>query len=267
MSLIKIDVKLGGGFLKELIDQFKNLKVRSVGKKEYYIIVLGNTGVGKSSLLKNLFGASISDKDFKRGTRDIQYYPIELQEEELKLNFVDIPAHPSHYDQFKKELGKLLAGQFTGVLNVCSYGYNDSKVRDSGGSSGFLQVNEDERDWVPSMGFIEERRKTDIEFLNKWCEFATVDAVNWIITVVNKMDVWHTYHLKEEVMGYYSSGEYGRILMERFGSGKNYCLPVVAEIDDFQGKCIKRFPPGRELRETMKNDLASLIGRKVKEYL
>lgn len=116
-----------------------------------------------------------------------------------KIVFYDSPGQPTSRPERAKVKDKIINRKISGVINVVCYGYNEV-------AENKLKVFDNEKGIVRPQ-YLSKNREIELQQLDEW--IGDIDSrlkVKWILTLVNKMDVWYTQ--QEEVMEYYNTGEY-----------------------------------------------------------
>lgn len=183
--------------------------------KKNTVLVLGFTGAGKTSLLEYAFGA-IPAGDETKQTQKVNLYILEIGD--VKFKFADTPGHPTLKEFLDLELDALIGGHYQGVINVVSYGYNQSRHH-----AGVLEQHNKYKPILSGRRvnprYLNKERELELEYLENWASpLRKSGALKWIITVVNKADLWS--HQTEKVRDYYEgSGEYAKTMKRKLGRG------------------------------------------------
>ncbi len=181
------------------------------------VLVVGNTGTGKTAVVNNLLNPyETLPPGSTREAAVVLAEPVSS----VRILLVDTPGNELYHFLLEEHLDEIATGGVMGVVNVVSYGYNDPQARkpESDHPPAYLreQVNSD---------YLKRQRLDDLRYLDRWLISNTLihDSIRWIITVVNKYDLWQEEY--EDVIGYYgASGEYGRKILNILGEGDNYCV-------------------------------------------
>lgn len=172
---------------------FKRTQTQPNANPSAKIVVLGNTGVGKTQFIHSL----IEDLRYVRAkgaTQIAEAYQAFLEDSPIVLMDTVGGDIPNTYLLLEEMLHK---NEVEGIINVVSYGYI--------GEQGRINLKDaiDETGQV-SPHFLALARQKDIAYLNQWLPLLTPHTqIGWIITLINQMDIW--YPEKGEVMYYYES--------------------------------------------------------------
>jgi hypothetical protein len=106
----------------------------------------------------------------------------------------------------------------SGIINVVSYGYHEWRIEE--------REKPTSPDGSIKEEYLEKHRDIEIELLSEWLPFFDSKNVSWLITVVNKADLW--WHEKDNVLKYYNSGKYYETLGSAFTSPvtQEYCSVI-----------------------------------------
>lgn len=168
--------------------------------KRIEIAVYGDSGVGKTQFLRTLTGKN-SYLNIEERTRNVVHHKMTLRTGR-KILLIDIPGHASNKDSRNVVLNKITRGKIDGLLNIVNYGYQDSELLQQDPSAVFKVGSSEVK---PE--FLKENRKREIQRTEEFVERIGPDVkLKWIITVINKADIWHKN--KEEVEEYYKTGNY-----------------------------------------------------------
>ena len=213
----KIVLEAAPAVYRSTRDLILKLKLESLGAK---ILVVGNTGTGKTALVRNLLASEPLPEPPDESTK--------YSEEIIGKNnviLVDTPGNRPFVSELNKQLEQVGAGRFLGVLNVVAAGYNDSLAR---------SVKEDDTpayldDGSLNESFLREWRDDDLKFLNDWflSQRWLQGRVGWMITAINKYDLWNAD--ESNVMAYYGKeGEYGKKIADIIGRANYFTVAVCA---------------------------------------
>lgn len=199
--LEKLKVSFG-----ELIDDFN--KFKADGPK---IITLGYTGVGKSSFITKILGASRTETDIS--TKSPTDRSINIDEKYVVI--IDTPGNEAFFNKLKPSLKKEIDRvKSVGLINVVSFGYNDSRSRDIYGPSKPETFDKNNK---INEKFLSWQRDEDLLHLKKCMdEVIFPEHVSWVLTIINKAELW--FDKKELVDQYYGiGGDYRNALIDIFG--------------------------------------------------
>lgn len=192
----------------ELASTVKTKKIKYIWNRYFRrtirVIVYGDSGVGKTQFLNTLTGRNTYTPD---RTRFVSKFELTLSSGR-KIEFLDTPGHQSSKIARLHALDYIAKGKVDGIINLVDYGYQDGEEMEKQLETAFNVDTNQVKD-----SFLRENRLLE---LNRTKEF--LDRINpntrvgWIITVVNKADVW--YSNINEILEYYKEGEYGKELKQ-----------------------------------------------------
>ncbi len=192
--------------IKNSICRWFNRKRSPIG-----IVIFGESGVGKTQFLNTILNNGIISET---RTMDIDRKTLYLPNGR-RLKFYDTPGHKSlktARDTIKRDFHKK---KIMGIINIVDYGYSSvpNQERDS-----VFNVDSHE----VKAKFLEDNRKRQLNQIAEWQDLINAqNNVKWCLTLVNKADIW--YSNREEVLGYYTDGEYADAL-----KGMERCCNIVA---------------------------------------
>ncbi len=182
------------------------------------ILLVGNTGAGKTSVVNNLLRPYRTlPAGSTREVAEVLAQPTAGG----NVVLVDTPGNEQYFHLLGEYLDELAAGRIMGVLNVVTYGYNDPQGRkpESDRPSAYRRQEVNQK-------YLERQRHDDLRYLDRWLISNELihESIKWIITVVNKLDLWSDIY--EEVLGYYgANGEFGKRVLEVLREGEGtYCV-------------------------------------------
>ncbi len=204
--------------LKHISDEFsrilQELRLERYGAK---ILIVGNTGVGKTSLVNALLAP-----ESHRGVARQSTTSTKLSGTHIGMSgsviLVDTPGNRLFRSELEKQLQQVVQGGVLGVINVVAYGYTDSRA---------WRPESDEPSAYESPGIVNQEylasaRAREFDFLRQWFKGPLREQVHWMLTVVNKYDLW--WRDRGEVLEYYgNNGHYGRTAVRTLG-GANYSV-------------------------------------------
>jgi ethanolamine utilization protein EutP (predicted NTPase) len=165
-------------------------KIARFVKGQKQIILLGETGTGKSALLNSLTGENTHGR-----IKTVAVQSVEMKSDKTYIKVYDTPGHVSYEENRKELLRKMdTRGNKIGIINVVCYGYHYRDDKDPD-----MSLNQ----------FFEENRKREIEQLKEINGYHYLTkGLKWVLTVVTKADLW--YNEKDAVMKYYKSNDYSK---------------------------------------------------------
>ncbi len=167
-------------------------KLKRLFRQNRRIIVFGISGAGKSQFMKSLK----HKLDIPERTRVSDNPNFEL--EDFPIVFMDTPGHSEHSYERKKAINEIIKNGVEGIINVVSYGFEETPEHGKG--DAFLD------DGTVRESFLKINRVAEIDRLGEWLPLIEPKQIGWIITLVNKADLW--WDRQEAVNDYYSDGEY-----------------------------------------------------------
>jgi energy-coupling factor transporter ATP-binding protein EcfA2 len=181
-------------------------RVKSRFKAKSTFLLLGDTGVGKTQFLRSLSDAMPDPIHYHDRTELVE----DVAPTKLKIGDAFIIVEDTHgHDMGKKTPNPLRARAIesarnvgiNGVINVVAYGYAESKFT---GEPSFTNNQPDEI-------FLGQMRLREIQRMEEWAtRLGGTNTVDWIMTLVNKADIWHSRWT--DVERHYMSGGYGSAL-------------------------------------------------------
>ncbi|MBT3703367.1 MAG: hypothetical protein HOE62_15990 [Alphaproteobacteria bacterium] len=220
-----MDISSGVGVLKKVINTASDvvptvhemIKIFFIELKKSRVLVVGNTGTGKTALVENVIaGRKHAEAKFK-STKDIVEYMADRPG--VPFLVADTPGNEAFFEVLEEALDKLPTKHFLGIVNVVSYGYNDSySIRPEDDSP---QAYLPDSDGEINSSYLESQREKDLVFLERWLmkRRGMHDKINSILTVVNKYDLWSVD--EDEIAAYYGpEGEYGKRICEAIGEAR-----------------------------------------------
>lgn len=200
------DIASVASFVKDMaelstIDKVK-IWFKTIFSRRIKIAVYGDSGVGKTQFLRTLTGKQ-SYMIVDKRTRNTEKHPMTLRTGR-KLLLIDIPGHSSFKSIRDTVLNDITRGKIKGLINLVNYGYQDSELLDPittfrGNTSEVKQE------------FLKENKKREIQRTQEFVDRIGHDVkLDWIITVINKADVWHKE--RDVVEEYYTNGEYYQVV-------------------------------------------------------
>lgn len=184
--------------LFKFVTIFKKAKYWSI----YYfrspikVILFGESGTGKSQLANCIIGNNFLSKNRTR-VLDLKTFTLSNGR---RIKIIDTPGHKTYTSQRKDVCRKFIdKKKIKGIINIVSYGYHETDVADEVKifKTGTYEVKEE---------YLRENRKREIEQINEWIDYVTHENVQWIITIINKADIWYKDY--NTVKDFYENGEY-----------------------------------------------------------
>jgi len=208
-----IDKARKQGWLDKLIDALR---------KKHRVLVLGATGGGKTAFLESLSEIVPKAIDLMNRTEFVERYHVRISKQ--PFIFTDTPGQIHHKARRVAAIKDAMTEKsgIAGVINVVSYGYNESRA---------VAKPEIKSNGKVSETFLKEQRQLEIDMLDEWAPLlGGVESTNWLITVVTKADLW--WKQRDKVLAHYESGPYYQALGEA-QSLKPVVLPYCAVFQKF----------------------------------
>lgn len=172
--------------------------------KRIMIAVYGDSGVGKTQFLRTITGNN-SYLTVNERTRNLERHKMTLRTGR-KIMLIDISGHASNKASRDKVLNDITRGKIQGLINVVNYGYQDSELLQKDPSQAFKVGSSEVK---PE--YLRENRKREIQRTEEFVDRINSDVkLKWIITVINKADIWHKD--RQQVEDYYKSGDYNNTI-------------------------------------------------------
>lgn len=213
------------------------------------VIIFGESGTGKTHFINSLLHNPLT----KGRTRLTEQKKLILKNGR-KIVFYDTPGHQTLQEQRYKISEFISKKKITGIINVVSYGYNESDTADG---ISIFKVGTDE----VKEEYLKENRKREISQLDDWMRYINSDnKVRWIITIINKADIW--YENKSNVLSYYEEGEYAKALVPLGHCCMLYSYPYCSVISPFCDRPMILYMGERQkvdMCETLTSELINIV--------
>ncbi len=205
---------------------WKNL-TKWFSKEGKEILVLGSSGVGKTQFIHSL---SEKTKNTVSNMRTEVSSPIEAKVNKTPFRWIDTVGQPTQKGEREGVFEKNLQNEnLVGIINVVSFGYHQiGKPYDNVFDGESFEVKED---------FLETNRQTELSYLQEWLPFLHISKVKWIITLVNKIDIWKRDCVKAEQ--HYTNTEspyqqaFVRTFQNKLFSKPHIVLPYTSALEPF----------------------------------
>lgn len=182
-------------------------RLKKLFSKPQKVLVLGCSGVGKTSIINSLNEDFPKTIDFLIRTQTAQKYRLNLKGD--KFEFVDTPGQELHDSRRIKAIREALRSDHLGVVNVVSYGYHEHA---SGADDAFSDEG------TVSEQYLKSHRALEESYLNEWIELlGNQVTTSWILTVINKADIW--WDSRQEAWDYYGADDSGYLQKLKVASG------------------------------------------------
>ena len=228
--------------------------------KKRTVLVLGFTGSGKTSLLRDLFGATVPPDETNSSTLDVNKYIFRVGNTQFVC--ADTPGHPTVRGRLDTEIDSLVRGDYQGVINVVCYGFNQSRHRGAE-HNPYKPVLKSGR---VNPRYLKQERREELEYLTGWAKLVDpTSGLEWVMTVANKADLW--FKKSAEVRDYYvDSGKYAELLDQNLDNFRHEYVKLCAAIEGFHGKKVqtKNIPSNdqrKEMRDTLLKTLHQLLSK------
>lgn len=168
-------------------------RLKNLFSKPQKVLVLGCSGVGKTSIINSLNEDFPKTIDFLTRTQTAQKHKLNLKGDNFE--FVDTPGQELHDSRRIKAIREALRSEHLGVINVVSYGYHEHA---SGADDAFLDEG------TVADNYLEKHRALEESYLNEWIQLLGNPVTTaWILTVINKADIW--WESRHEVVDHYGA--------------------------------------------------------------
>lgn len=197
-------------------------------KERKEILILGCSGVGKTQFIHSL---NDNTKNIVSRTRTEASETVKATIENKPFCVIDTVGQEA---QPKERIGileaKLQDENLVGIINLVGFGYHErfAELPTNVFEGDSFQVKDD---------FLEENRQKELKYLQEWLPILHISKVKWVITLVNKIDIW-----KREaniVQQYYENieNEYQQAFIKTFESKrfdkKHIVLPYTSALELF----------------------------------
>lgn len=192
------------------------------------VLVYGDSGVGKTQFLKTLTGNNAYSTVPKR-TRQLQHYSLTLASGR-QVELIDTPGHHTNRYERNTALNDMVRGRVDGIINLVDYGYQDSELVQDNPEAVFQTGTS-----TVKQEYLRNNRKMEISRTKEFIERIGPDVnVKWIITVINKADVWDSE--RDTVINYYCNEDYHEAIQELEHSVQMVVNPFCSVITPFGNK-------------------------------
>ncbi len=186
------------------------------------VLLCGTSGVGKSQFILSLQDGVVTPipaTDRTRGWRRTK-----LTKEGRKLELLDTPGQVGEAAIRRKAHLEALKAKRFGIVNVVANGYHEGTAPENRA----IQVGSGS--YEARQNFLASNRQLEIDNLAEW-SVELLDA-KWLVTLVNKADLWWHPETYEGVLEHYSGkGPYGIALNS--WQGKHVVLPYASTSKPF----------------------------------
>lgn len=241
-----VDVFTKYRLIERLIQRLTNEKA--------VILLCGSSGVGKSQFVASL--QEPTAKPIEREARTRTWRRLKVSHEKKKLEILDTPGQAGDSRlRAQARIEAIKSGRF-GIINVVSYGYHEGvDVQDDA-------VERTKSGYRAKPSFLTRARELEVTALDEWRN-ELIDA-KWLITLVNKADLWWHPDTYEKVLQEYSTtGHYAKRL--EHWQGKHIVLPYASTTKPFFGLVPMSGLLGDDRRLVAQanalNELNTLVGR------
>ena len=186
------------------------------------VLLCGTSGVGKSQFIRSLqepVAAPIAAADRTRG-----WHKVKVTKDKRKLELLDTPGQIGEGALRRKAHLEALRAKHFGIINVVANGFHEGTATEP---DAIVRVGDAYR---AKDKFLTDSRKLEVQNLTEWSR--DLQDARWLITLVNKADLWWQPDTCESVLKYYSStGPYGMRL--KSWEGKHVVLPYASTSKPF----------------------------------
>lgn len=188
---------------------------------KYNVLLLGNSGTGKTNLLNSL--AEVMPTAIDRLNRSKRSKPYIFKIEGKYFRIIDTPGQEMSISDKEQTIRESLQ-KVKGIIHVVCYGYHEGS--DFGPSAAVVDENH------ANLQFLEKNRKEEIDDLISFSKFyGPGSKPSWIITVISKADIW--WDQLQDVINYYNKSEYGQVLKAKLNNLKRCCVPYCSVIHKY----------------------------------
>jgi hypothetical protein len=203
-------------YLKQ-IGAYKRVQNFLLRRTAYPVLVVGATGVGKTSLVRSLFGDTPTI-DREDRTDSVKAVSAQL-EKKLFIKLIDTPGEIQHEAKRMAAFRQAMKYKSIGIINVVSYGFHEGK---------FSKASALQTDVIPSKTFLNRRREVERKLLKEWVGLlcGKEAPADWVLTIVTKADLWWENLTEQSVIRFYEGNPYISALKEAAElphSVKPYC--------------------------------------------
>jgi len=235
-------------------------RVKAMFSPKNVLLVLGDTGAGKTQFIKSLSDAMPSPIPItKRSEFESEVKPKKIRISDALFIIEDTHGHdggrdvphPSRIEAIERARGNSI----TGVINIVSYGHAESKF-----------IPEPEfQGGKPSLAFVQDMRAREIERVSEWAQrLGRVNTVKWVMTIVNKADVWFSEWPMVE--HHYTHGLYAKHLLDRIDEDlRHVVLPYACEQRRFWNLGYVDPIFDDTVRKTLRAELISTLANSVRQ--
>lgn len=159
---------------------------KSIGKflgllkdKNQKILVMGCEGVGKTRFITSLYNNPTLQLAQVRHTKESKKFLIKLQDI-LPVTLIDTVGDYEEDEERKRVfLENMFDPHLAGIINVVSYGHHEVK--------NAQQTITDNKIFQDSRNTYLTR---EVSYLREWLPDLKLSSAKWVVTLVNKMDLW-----------------------------------------------------------------------------
>jgi hypothetical protein len=186
------------------------------------VLLCGTSGAGKSQFIRSFqdgVSTPIPTTERTRGWRRAK-----VTKDKRRFELLDTPGQIGEGPIRRKAHLEALKAKRFGIINVVANGYHEGTA--SEGSA----IAHTGSEYQVRPEFLAQNLEVEIENLAEW-SVELMDA-KWLITLVNKADLWWHPDTRESVLNHYSgNGAYGKIL--KSWQGKHIVLPYASTSKTF----------------------------------
>lgn len=226
-NTVRLAASLGNTTFHYLRDKNNREKIIDFvkGEETVTVILLGASGVGKTALLKSLKNEMASTRLMDR-TRTIESVKGKIKN--ISFEILDTPGQEG-FELIRSEameIGK--RSEYLGIIHVVCYGYHQT-IADS--------INQPVLNGSPNPSYLYEKRILEINEFKKWVggQSSLIDYAKWLMTLVNKADIWWSNTNNQQIINYYKEGQYQKTLSTSIAKSipVNQTLPFCATNEGF----------------------------------
>lgn len=193
------------------------------------VLLCGTSGVGKSQFVLSLQDGMASPIPTTERTRG--WRRAKVTQNKRKFELLDTPGQVGEGPIRRKAHLEVLKARRFGIINVVANGYHEGTASEG---SAIVRTGSE---YQVRPEFLERSLEVEIGNLAEW-SIDLLDA-KWLITLVNKADLWWHPDTYESVLNHYSGdGGYGREL--KSWQGKHVVLPYASTSKPFYDRVAMR---------------------------
>lgn len=197
--MLKALEEIGTIIVKRSIEEGWFERLLNAFKRRHRILVLGSTGVGKTSFIKSLEALIPPTIHAMTRTEFVQHNSLKINDK--PFDFVDTPGQIGHKELRMDAIRNVIKKPIDGVINIVCYGYHEHKTGKCEAFNG---------NYVKE-SYLKQHLELEVNHVGEWIGLiGDKHMVGRLITIISKADLW--WDQKEDVTKYYLSGDYAKIV-------------------------------------------------------